>query len=281
MACMWMSEGLIPQKQFKWLLNKALLQEIVRKDYSSIKKKIEAFLENEVLQRQSLGFIFGLSGGIDSAVVASLCSKSLKDRSVALLMPDSKVSPKTDTDDALELVKRFGFAHKIIDINPIHLEYSKKIEPNSFALGNLRARIRSNILYYYANSMNLLVLGSSDKSEYLIGYFTKFGDGAADLLPIVSLYKTQIREFAKFLGVPESIISKKSSPNLWEGHTAEDEIGLSYEEIDLILYCMIEKNLSLQEIANQAQVELSVVDKIHKLYKKSEHKRITPSFCQL
>jgi NAD+ synthase len=126
-----------------------------------------------------------------------------------------------------------------------------------------------------------LVLGSSDKSEYLIGYFTKFGDGAADLLPIVSLYKTQIREFAKSLGVPQSIISKKSSPSLWQGHTAEDEIGLSYEEVDLILYSIIDKKFSLQETADLTKIDLLIVDKIHKLYKKSEHKRITATSCQL
>jgi NAD+ synthase len=262
-------------------LNKTLLQEIIQKDYQTIQSKIVRFLENEVSERQSSGVIFGLSGGIDSAVIASLCAVSLKEKSLALLMPDSKVTPLTDMEDALKLVDRFGFDHKLIDINLIHSEYSKYIEPNSLALGNLRARIRSNILYYYANSKNLLVLGSSDKSEYLIGYFTKFGDGASDLLPIVSLYKTQIREFAKFLGLPDSIISKKSSPNLWQGHTAEDEIGFSYEEIDLVLYCMAEKNLSLQETAGLAQVDLSIVDKIHKLYKKSEHKRITATCCQL
>jgi len=108
-------------------------------------------------------------------------------------------------------------------------------------LGNLRARIRANIIYYYANLKNLLVLGTSDKSEYSIGYFTKFGDGCADLLPISNLYKTQIREFAKILEIPDNIITKKSSPNLWKDHDAEEEIGISYEEIDSILYC-IEKN---------------------------------------
>ena len=91
-------------------------------------------------------------------------------------------------------------------------------------------------MYYYANSKNLSVLGSSDKSEYLIGYFTKFGDGAADVLPIASLYKTQIRELARTLDVPDNIIVKKSSPNLWPNHTAESEIGVSYEEIDTILH---------------------------------------------
>jgi len=262
-------------------LNKTLLEEIIKKDYQSIQSKIERFLAEEVLQRQSSGVIFGLSGGIDSAVIASLCAISLKDKSLALLMPDSKITPRTDTEDALNLVDQLGLNYKLIDTSSVHSEYSKYLEPNSLALGNLRARIRSNILYYYANSKNLLVLGSSDRSEYLIGYFTKFGDGAADLLPIVSLYKTQIREFAKSLGVPESIISKKSSPSLWQGHTAEDEIGLSYEEVDLILYSIIDKKLSLQETADLAEINLSIVDKIHKLYKKSEHKRITATSCQL
>ena len=262
-------------------MNKTLLEEIIKKDYKAIKNKIERFLVEEVVQRQSSGVIFGLSGGIDSAVIASLCTVSLKDQSLSLLMPDSKITPRTDTEDALKLIDKLGLNYKLIDISLVHSEYSKYLEPNSLALGNLRARIRSNILYYYANSKNLLVLGSSDRSEYLIGYFTKFGDGAADLLPIVSLYKTQIREFAKSLGVPDSIISKKSSPSLWQGHTAEDEIGLSYEEVDLILYCIIDKNLSLQETSNLADIDLSVVDKIHKLYKKSEHKRITATTCQL
>ena len=151
-------------------------------------------------------------------------------------MPDSKISPEDETNDALKIVDSLNLNYKLIDINQIHKEYYKVLEPEDRALGNLRARIRKNILYYYANSKNLSVLGSSDKSEYLIGYFTKFGDGAADVLPIASLYKTQIRELARTLDVPDNIIVKKSSPNLWPNHTAESEIGVSYEEIDTILH---------------------------------------------
>jgi NAD+ synthase len=242
---------------------------------------MESFLKEEVSHRETVGAIFGLSGGVDSAVIAALCAKSVKEKSLALIMPDSKITPRTDTEDALKLVDRLGLEYKLIDINPIHYEYSKYIEPNPLALGNLRARIRASILYYYANSKNYLVLGSSDKSEYLIGYFTKFGDGGADLLPIVSLYKTQIRQFAKFLGLPDSIITKKSSPNLWPGHIAELELGVSYEDIDSCLYCMIDKNLSIQETASVTGIESVIVDKIHKLYKKSEHKRIIPKACQI
>ena len=263
------------------MLKQAILDEITKKDYHSIQDKIKTFLVNETSQRQAAGVIFGLSGGIDSAVIAMLCAGSLKERSLALVMPDSKITPKKDTEDELHLVDKLGLEYKLIDINPIHYEFSKYLEPNPLALGNLRARIRANILYYYANSKNYLVLGSSDKSEFLIGYFTKYGDGGADLLPIVSLYKTQIREFAKFLDVPDSIISKKSSPGLWQSHYAESELGASYEEIDAVLHCMTDKNMSLQDTVNQTGIEQSVVDKIHKLYKKSEHKRITPKACQL
>ena len=130
-------------------------------------------------------------------------------------------------------------------------------------------------MYYYANSKNLSVLGSSDKSEYLIGYFTKFGDGAADVLPIASLYKTQIRELARTLDVPDNIIVKKSSPNLWPNHTAESEIGVSYEEIDTILHCINDKQMTKDETVSKTEIGLTTVDKIYQLYKKSEHKRIT------
>jgi NAD+ synthase len=150
------------------------------------------------------------------------------------------------------------------------------LEPEDRALGNLRARIRMNVLYYYANLKNLIALGSSDKSEFNIGYFTKFGDGAADVLPIVSLYKTQVRELARHLGIDEKIITKKSSPHLWPNHEAEHEIGADYEQIDVILYCLIDKKLSLEDAVKESQIDIEIVEKIHRMYKNSEHKRINP-----
>ena len=219
--------------------------------------------------------IFGLSGGIDSSVIAYLCANSVKENTTAIIMPDSKISPEDETNDALKIVDSLNLNYKLIDINQIHKEYYKVLEPEDRALGNLRARIRKNILYYYANSKNLSVLGSSDKSEYLIGYFTKFGDGAADVLPIASLYKTQIRELARTLDVPDNIIVKKSSPNLWPNHTAESEIGVSYEEIDTILHCINDKQMTKDETVSKTEIDLTTVDKIYQLYKKSEHKRIT------
>jgi len=262
-------------------LNLKILDEITKKDFASIQEKIGSFLVEEIRERRSQGVIFGLSGGIDSAVIAMLCAKFVREKSLALIMPDSKITPESDTEDAIKIVDNTHLEYKLIDIGFIHKEYSKYIEPSPLAFGNLGARIRSNILYYYANARNYLVLGSGDRSEFLIGYFTKYGDGAADLLPIVSLYKTQIREFAKFLGVPSSIISKPSGPRLWEGHTAETEIGLTYEEIDSILYCIIDKKLSIEDIAKITEIPISNVDKIYQMHKRSEHKRITPKACVL
>jgi len=262
-------------------LNRQIAEEIIKKDYNIIQNKIGSFLVDEVAARKSQGVIFGLSGGIDSAVLAMLCAKFVREKTLALIMPNSKITPQVDTEDAIKIVDSLHLEYKLIDIGFIHKEYSKYLEPNPLAFGNLGARIRTNILYYYANARNYLVLGAADRSEFLIGYFTKYGDGAADLLPLVSLYKTQIREFARFLNVPNNIISKPSGPRLWEGHLAETELGIEYDEIDSILHCIVDKGLSLEETAKMTAIPISNVDKIYQMNKKSEHKRMTPKPCTI
>jgi len=258
-------------------MNQEILNEIINQDYASIDKTIEDFLKNQVSKNNSSGLIFGLSGGVDSAVTGYLCHRALPDQTMTLLLPDSKISPKSETEDAIKMVEALKLDYKLIDINPIVNQYSKYLEPSERALGNLRARVRANLLYYYANLKKYLVVGSSDRSEFLIGYFTKFGDGSADILPIVSLYKTQIRKLGEFLDVPQSILSKKSSPNLWLGHFAEEELGMSYEEIDSILYCLFDKKLSLEETAKLTQIEKTTINKVEQLHQTSQHKRITAS----
>lgn len=257
-------------------MNSDILSSITKQDYSQIQKNIESFLRIQLSKTNASGFVFGLSGGIDSAIIAHICANSFKDNSLALIMPDSKVSPKEETEDALHLVDNLHLNYKLIDINSIHSQFANAIEPDQRALGNLRARIRANILYYYANLNSYLVIGSSDKSEYLIGYFTKFGDGSADVLPIVSLYKTQIRELAKHLSIKDSIIAKKSSPHLWQSHIAEEELGVTYEEIDVILHCLIDKSMTLDDAARTTQIPIEKIQKIHQMYKNSQHKRIMP-----
>ena len=257
-------------------MNHTILEEITNQDYSVIATRIQDGLKQSIEETNSKGVIFGLSGGIDSAVIAYLCNNAIKEKTLAVIMPDSKISPESETNDALKIVDSLGIDYKLLDINSIHKEFSMVLEPEDKALGNLRARIRMNILYYYANLKNLVVLGSSDKSEFNIGYFTKFGDGAADTLPIVSIYKTQVRELAKHLGIDEKIITKKSSPHLWPNHEAEHEIGVEYEQIDSILYCLIDKKLSVEDTAKESQIDIKIVEKIYSMYKNSEHKRINP-----
>ena len=256
-------------------MNQEILKKIIGQDYTKIQQDIEVFLKNAVSQNKADGVIFGLSGGIDSTVVAYLSAKIFGKKALALVMPDSTVSPSSETGDALKVVGELGLDYKLIDIAVIHKIYSNHLEPDERALGNLRARIRANIIYYYANLKNFLVLGTSDKSEYSIGYFTKFGDGSADLLPISKLYKTQLREFAKILGVPNNIITKKSSPNLWKEHIAEEELGITYEEIDSILYCL-EKRLTIDEIIKKTEIKKESVEKIYHMHEKSWHKRLPP-----
>jgi len=256
-------------------MNQEILKEVIGQDYTKIQQDIETFLKNAVSRNKADGVIFGLSGGIDSVSVAYLSAKIFGKKALALVMPDSTISPSSETGDALKVVGELGLDYKLIDIDVIHKIYSNHLEPDERALGNLRARIRANIIYYYANLKNFLVLGTSDKSEYSIGYFTKFGDGSADLLPISKLYKTQLREFAKMLGVPTNIITKKSSPNLWKEHIAEDELGITYEEIDSILYCL-EKRLSIDEIIKKTEIKRESVEKIYQMHENSWHKRLPP-----
>ncbi len=255
------------------MLNQSIIDEIKNQDYDAIIETIEGFLEKQIGKTQSKGVIMGLSGGIDSAVIAYICKRKLKEKTLALIMPDTTITPKSETDDALKMIALTGIEYKLIDIKPIINEYSMYLEPNEKARGNLRARVRTNMLYYYANLKNYLVLGSSDKSEFNIGYFTKFGDGASDVTPIVSLYKLQVREIAKRLGVPDNIIVKKSSPHLWKDHEAEEELGIPYEKIDSILYCMIDKKLPVDEIEQKTQIPKGTIEKIQQLHINSEHKR--------
>jgi len=257
-----------------------LLKKITNMNYERISKKIAIFLKNELKSSGLGGYVFGLSGGLDSSVVASLLSRAASEKTLALVIP-SKATPQQDVNDATDLAKKLNIQFRIIDLTDIHSNILRELPNDRLASGNLLARIRMCMLYYYANRKNCLVVGTGDKSELLIGYFTKYGDGGADLLPIASLYKTQVRAIGSYLKLPSTILTKKSGPMLWEKHTAEEEIGMLYEEIDCILYCLFDLKLSPKSTAKKLNISLERVEKIRQMHIKSAHKRNLPKICKL
>lgn len=237
-------------------------------NYEKIVHQITKFISEQVKSRKKNGVVIGLSGGLDSSVCLVLASKALaKNRIFGLIMPERGQTPQKDIDNAYDL------AHKLrIKYKEIHFERAKKILlsnlPNDkLSGGNLSARLRMAFLYQYAGKNNLLVLGTSDKSELMIGYFTKFGDGGADILPLGGLYKSQVKILGKKLGLSEQIINQPSSPRFWKGQVAEKELGLAYHEIDTILQYYLDNDLDSCNLSKKKKK--LVTDMV----RKSRHKR--------
>jgi NAD+ synthase len=229
--------------------------------------RIEQMIRYAIWQSGLEGIILGVSGGIDSAVTAALCCRAIGgDRVLGLTLPSSVTSPG-DIDDASDLCRNLGMSHRIISIEPVLESYRKMpgFVDSPYLIGNLMARTRMAVLYYHANRDGRLVCGTSNRTEYLLGYCTKYGDNAADIQPILHLYKTEIYEYGRDLKIPGSIISKTPSAGLWAGQSDEAEIGLSYPEIDGALRSL-EKNAWKSTSA--------VEDRVLSLVRKSEHKRI-------
>jgi len=249
-------------------------------DYKQVDfRQIATTLQNGI--KEFLGdknAIIGISGGIDSAVVATLCVNAVgKKRVIGVQMPYGEQS----VVDGDILIKHLGIKTEyVIDIKSTINCFKGRLwmllPDDKLMYGNIRARTRMIILYAFANSHNGLVMGTSNKTEFLLGYFTKFGDGGCDLEPIGDLYKTEIFELAKYLGVPECIINKKPSAELWDGQTDEGEIGMSYAEMDGILKGMdtpsaFYKDKNLEEKYGKGKVEAIV-----KRITSTEHKRHMP-----
>lgn len=251
-------------------------------DLPTVKTKIVSFLKSRVEESQTDGLVLGISGGIDSAVTAHLCVEALGSRRVlALIMPDLRVTPEDDMTDARSIANELCVEVEEIDIARIHKAFVRGLAPNRLAEGNLRARIRMSLLYYYANLTNRLVAGTGDRSELLLGYFTKYGDGGVDILPIADLYKTEVRDLGEMLGINRRIITKKSSPRLWTGQLAEAEIGLSYDVIDQVFALIFDQGLDLKTTANKLKMSRAKIEGLMKRYEATTHKRMTPEICRL
>ena len=213
----------------------------------NIKQNLISFLKEEVLKTGLKKITLGLSGGLDSAVVAVLCKEVFDDNLNCVLMP-SQFSSKASIDDAVELCKKFDIKYEIVSIEPMLSAYLKNMQESSLRIGNFSARLRMSVLYDISARENSLVVGTSNKSELLLGYGTIFGDLACALNPIGNIYKSDLFEFAKYLGVNDSIVNKAPSADFFEGQSDEADLGYSYAKIDSLLKKMIDENRSKDEL---------------------------------
>lgn len=224
--------------------------------------------------------VLGLSGGIDSSVVAYLTVKALGRERVHIFLLPTDITPQADIEDAKKVIKELNMSSENCETvsieNVIEAFVGILGKAANLERGNIAARTRMIILHNKAAIHKGLVIGTGDKSEMLMGYFTKYGDAGVDILPIAGLYKTHVRQVAAYLGVPESIIKKPPSPNLWPGQTAEGELGIEYETLDTILYLRFDRWMSEEEVSKASGIPRDVIEKVLSRVKITQHKRHLP-----
>ncbi|MEN3183946.1 MAG: NAD(+) synthase [Atribacterota bacterium] len=228
-------------------------------------ERIVSWIQEKVEKARAQGLVFGMSGGIDSSVVAVLAQRACGQNILGVMMPCH--SAPEDLEDARLVAETFGIPHRVV---PLEKPFDALLEvlgethnPRYLPQANLKPRLRMSVLYFFANSLNYLVCGAANRSELTVGYFTKYGDGGVDIAPLAHLTKREVREIAAFLGIPERIITKPPSAGLWPGQTDEGEMGIPYEVLDRFL---------LGEPVGEEDRR-----KILALYAKSTHKRKLPA----
>ncbi|MFH0826869.1 MAG: NAD+ synthase [Candidatus Omnitrophota bacterium] len=238
-----------------------------------MKERIARWIKNEVLKARAKGIVLGLSGGVDSSVVAALSAAAVGKRGVLGLFLPCHSYPG-DLKDAKIVAKKLGIKTQTVDLSKTYENILKVLpEAEGLSQANLKPRLRMLTLYYFANKLNYLVCGTGNKSEVMVGYFTKHGDGATDILPIGDLFKKQVRALAKELGISKHIITKAPSAGFWLGQTDEGEMGLTYAELDDILGRLEQKKKQISSLRKVARVK--------QMIRASEHKRQGPRICYL
>jgi NAD+ synthase len=232
-------------------------------------QKLVDWIREQVSEAGCAGVVFGLSGGLDSSVVAVLCKRAFPDNTLAVLMPC--YSDRTDLDDAQLVARKYAIPTVTVPLDEVFDSLIRALPDDGYDPGsrkhaesNLKPRLRMSTLYYFANRLGYLVVGTGNRSESAVGYSTKHGDSGVDLMPLGNLLKSQVRELASSLEIPGRIIEKPPSAGLWKGQTDESELGLSYEELDGYL------------ASGQATEE--VRRKIDALTRAAAHKKAPPPF---
>ena len=257
-----------------------LTPSLLEMDFSETQKRICRFIKEYAQNIGAKGIVLGLSGGVDSATIAGLSSLAVGGENViGLMLPEKENFNQKDIDDAKVVSDQFHLETQVCDMSEALSGLYKAVpafdQSDRLCKGNVKARTRMIYLYYYANKQNRIVCGSSDKSETLMGYFTKWGDAAADIAPIMDLYKTQVRKLAMYLGIPKELALKPSTPALWPNQLAESELGIKYDTLDLILYGL-ERFMTPEEIATQLEIEKDLAEKVKSRWVANEHKRRMP-----
>ena len=250
-------------------------------NYQKIKDQMITFLQDQAKQIGVKNVVVGISGGLDSAIVAVLCKEAFKDNFHGVLLP-SQYSSDASITDAKELCEKFNIKYEIISIAPMVEGYylNNDKEASVLRIGNFSARMRMAVLYDISAKYNAIVVGTSNRSEILLGYGTLYGDTACAINPIGQMYKSDAFEFAKFLGVPNSIITKKPSADLWEGQSDEEDLGYTYAQLDAALKEYVENRLSRDEMI-ESGFEDELVDLIiNKIYQ-NQFKRKPPIIAKL
>ncbi|MDI6735372.1 MAG: NAD+ synthase [bacterium] len=238
---------------------------------------IANWIRIQVEQSGAEGVVLGLSGGVDSSVVAALSKKAVGERVLGLIMPCG--SSPIDEENALLVASQLGIKTQRINLEAVCRGLLEVLPPgtgvppgNKLALANLKPRLRMITLYYYANNLNYLVSGTGNKSEIMVGYFTKYGDGGVDILPVGGIVKSQVRDLAKELGIPKEIIDKPPSAGLWQGQTDEEELCITYAELD--------KTILALESKMTEDIDAHILSKVENLIKVSAHKRALPKIFE-
>ncbi len=250
-------------------------------DYAIVEDILKAFLLNEIRKFGFNSIVLGLSGGIDSAVVCELAVRALgPDNVLALKMPYASSSPDS-LEHAELMIRKLGIRAEEVSITPVVDAFFSTVPSGQLLRrGNIMARTRMVFLYDVSARDGRLVAGTSNKTELLLGYGTMFGDMASAVNPIGDLYKTQIRGLARHLGIPEELIVKAPSADLWEGQSDEDDLGFSYEAVDLLLFMMLEKRMDKQAVLNEGIPE-PFYDRVRKMVVRNQYKRMMPVIAKI